>query len=164
MTRYIALAADHAGFPLKTELLSWLKAQGHQILDVGAFSLDPVDDYPDLAEAIADAVVSGQARCGILICGSGVGACVAANKVPEIRACLCHDIYSAHQGVEHDDMNVLCLGARIVGVDLAKDLAGGFLKASFTGEDRHRRRLEKVLLIERRALQGERVQTLGGGA
>ena len=163
MTEHVALAADHAGFGLKTELLAWLKAQGYQVLDVGAFSVDPDDDYPDYAEAIADAVVSGKARRGILICGSGVGACVAANKVPGIRACLCHDIYSAHQGVEHDDMNVLCLGARIIGSELAKDLAAGFLEASFTGEIRHRRRLEKVLSIERRALQGERVQTTGGG-
>ncbi len=162
MTEHVALAADHAGFPLKTELLAWLQAQGHQVLDLGAFSLDPGDDYPDHAEAVARAVVSGQARRGILICGSGVGACVAANKVPGIRACLCHDIYSAHQGVEHDDMNVLCLGARIIGPELAKDLATGFLNARFTGEARHRRRLEKVLSIERRALGGERVQTTGG--
>ena len=98
MTEHIALAADHAGFLLKSELFAWLQAQGHQVLDLGDFSLDPGDDYPDHAEAVARAVVSGQARCGILICGSGVGACVAANKVPGIRACLCHDIYSAHQG------------------------------------------------------------------
>ncbi len=159
MTEHVALAADHAGFPLKTELLAWLKAQGYQVLDVGAFSVDPDDDYPDYAEAIAGAVVSGKAWRGILICGSGVGACVAANKVPGIRACLCHDIYSAHQGVEHDDMNVLCLGARIIGPELGKDLATGFLNARFTGENRHRRRLEKVLSIELRALQGDRVQT-----
>ena len=162
MTRFIALAADHAGFPLKTEMASWLQIQGHQVLDLGASSFDSGDDYPDYEEAVARAVVSGQTRCGILICGSGVGACVAANKVAGVRACLCHDIYSAHQGVEHDDKNVLCLGARIVGIDLAKDLVTGILNARFTGEERHRRRLEKVLSIERRALQGERVQTTGG--
>ncbi len=161
MTEDIALAADHAGFPLKTELLAWLKALGYQTLDVGAFSVESDDDYPDYAEAIADAVVSVKARRGILICGSGVGACVADNKVPGVRACLCHDIYSAHQGVEHDDMNVLCLGSRIVGKELAKDLVTGFLNARFTDEERHRRRLEKVISIERRALQGERVQTTG---
>ena len=161
MTQHVALAADHAGFPLKTEMVSWLQAQGYEVLDLGASSFDPGDDYPDYAEAIASAVVSGQVRCGILICGSGVGACVAANKVPGIRACLCHDIYSAHQGVEHDDMNVLCLGARIVGIELAKELATGFLNARFTDEERHRRRQEKVISIERRALQGERVQTTG---
>ena len=163
MMEHVALAADHAGFPLKTEVVSWLQAQGHQVLDVGAFSVDPGDDYPDYAEAIAGAVVSGKARCGILICGSGVGACVAANKVPGIRACLCHDIYSAHQGVEHDDMNVLCLGARIVGIELAKELATGFLNARFTDEERHRRRLEKAFSIKRRALRGEEIKTLGGG-
>ncbi len=162
MTEDVALAADNAGFLLKTELLAWLKAQGYQVLDVGAFSVDPDDDYPDYAEAIAGAVASGKAWRGILICGSGVGACVAANKVPGIRACLCHDIYSAHQGVEHDNINILCLGARIVGIELAKDLAIAFLNARFTGEERHRRRLDKVAAIEQRALRGSQVQTTGG--
>ena len=157
------MAADHAGFPLKTEMVSWLQAQRHQVLDLGAYSIDPGDDYPDHAEVVARAVVPGQAQCGILICGSGVGACIAANKVPGVRACLCHDIYSAHQGVDHDDMNVLCLGARIVGIELTKDLVTGFLNARFTGEERHRRCLEKVISIERRALRGGKIQTLGGG-
>ena len=107
-------------------------------------------------------LISGQASRGILICGSGVGACVAANKVPGIRACLYHDTYSAHQGVEHDDMNLLCLGGRVVGAELAKELVAAFLNARFTGEERHRRRLEKVVAIEHRALQGDPVQTLGG--
>ena len=162
MTRIIALAADHGGFPLKVELVPWLQSQGYEISDLGAHSLDPADDYPDFAEAAARAVVSGRAERGIVICGSGVGASVAANKVPGIRACLCHDIYSAHQGVEHDEMNVLCLGARVVGVELAKDLVAAFLNARFTGEERRRRRLNKVAAIEKHALQGQ-VGPTGGG-
>ena len=118
--------------------------------------LDSTDDYPDSARAVAQAVASGQAERGIIICGSGVGSCIAANKVPGIRACLCHDTYSAHQGVEHDDMNVLCLGARIIGIELATEVVTSFLKACFTGEERHRRRLGKILNIERQALQGNR--------
>ena len=164
MTRYVALGADHGGFPLKAELLPWLQGQGYQVIDVGAFSLEPSDDYPDFAEALAAVVVSGRAQRGILICGSGVGACVAANKVPGVRAGLCHDTYSAHQGVEHDDMNVLCLGARVVGIEPARDLVSTFLNAHFTGEERHLRRLEKVATIEKRALQGKPVQTGGGAA
>jgi ribose 5-phosphate isomerase B len=113
MSHIVALGADHGGFPLKIELVPWLQRRGHQVLDLGAPSLEPTDDYPDFAEAVAESVVSGQAERGILICGSGVGASIAANKVPGVRACLCHDIYSAHQGVEHDDMNIICLGARI---------------------------------------------------
>ena len=155
MTRIIALAADHGGFPLKVELAPWLRSQGYEISDLGAHSLDPDDDYPDFAEATAQAVVSGQAERGIVICGSGVGASMAANKVPGIRACLCHDVYSAHQGVEHDAMNVLCLGARVVGIELAKDLVAAFLNARFTGEERHRRRLNRVAAIEKYALQGQ---------
>ena len=153
MTLVVALGADHGGLSLKTDLTPWLESQGHQVRDVGAYSLDPADDYPDFAEAVARAVTSDQAGRGILICGSGVGACIAANKVPAIRACLCHDIYSAHQGVEHDNMNILCLGARVVGIELAKDLVAAFLNADFTGEERHRRRLDKVAAMERRALQ-----------
>ena len=161
----LALAADHGGLQLKTELTSWLQAQEYQVLDLGASSLDPGDDYPDYAEAVARAVASGEAGRGIVICGSGVGACIAANKVPGVRACLCHDVYSAHQGVEHDDMNVLCLGARVIGVELAKDLATAFLNARFTGEERHRRRLEKVVAIEQRALvRGDEARTVGGTA
>ena len=155
MTRVVALGADHGGFTLKTELAPWLKSQGYEVLDLGAHCLDPADDYPDFADAIAQAVVSGRAERGILICGSGVGASVAANKVPGVRACVCHDIYSAHQGVEHDELNVLCLGARIIGIELAKDLMTAFLTARFTGEERHHRRLNKVAAIERRALESK---------
>ena len=159
MTLVVALGADHGGFSLKTDLIPWLESQGRRVVDVGAYSLDPDDDYPDFAEGVAHAVTSGRAERGILICGSGVGACIAANKVPGIRACLGHDIYSAHQGVEHDNMNILCLGARVVGVELAKDLVAAFLNAGFTGEERHRRRLDKVAAIERRALQSSQVQS-----
>ena len=160
----VALGADHAGFQMKSEMAPWLKAQGFEILDVGALFHEPADDYPDFAEAVAQAVVSGKAERGILVCGSGVGASVAANKVPGVRACLCHDVYSAHQGVEHDDMNVLCLGARVIGIELMKDLALAFLNARFTGEERHRRRLGKVEAIESRAFQRKAVQTPGGRA
>ena len=149
----VALGADHGGYSLKNELLARLQRQ-YDILDVGAHKYDPDDDYPDFAEAIAKAVASGKAQRGILVCGSGVGACIAANKVPGVRACLCHDTYSAHQGVEHDDMNVLCLGARVIGIELATELAIAFLKARFSDEKRHRRRLKKVLALEKRALGG----------
>ena len=143
----VALAADHGGFSLKNELSHWLQ-QGYEISDLGAHELNLGDDYPDFAESVAGEVASGRADRGILICGSGVGACIAANKVPGVRACLCHDTYSAHQGVEHDDMNVLCLGARVVGVELAMELVAVFLIARFSGEERHVRRLQKVLAIE----------------
>ena len=153
MTKRIALGADHGGFPLKPELVSWLHDQGYQVSDLGAHTLDQADDYPDFAEAVARAVASGEVERGIIICGSGVGACIVANKVPGIRACMCQDTYSARQGVEHDDMNILCLGARIVGPELAKELIGAFLGARFSGEERHRRRLNKVLAIEQRELR-----------
>ena len=155
MPRVVALGADHGGFSLKTELAPWLESQGYQVVDLGAHRLDAADDYPDFADATARAVVSGRAERGILICGSGVGASVAANKVPGVRASICHDVYSAHQGVEHDELNVLCLGARIVGLELAKDLVTAFLTARFTGEERHQRRLGKVAAMERRALEGK---------
>ncbi len=164
MIQVVALGADHGGLSLKTDLIPWLESLGYRVTDVGAYSLDPADDYPDFAEAVARAVTSDQAERGILICGSGVGACIAANKVPGVRACLGHDIYSAHQGVEHDDMNILCLGARVVGIELAKDLVAAFLNAGFTGEERHRRRLDKVAAMERRALQGSEVPSQGGVA
>ena len=157
----IGLGADHGGFSLKQELRSWLERQ-HESLDVGAHTFDPVDDYPDFAEAVARAVACGEADKGILVCGSGVGACIAANKVPGVRACLCHDVYSAHQGVEHDDMNVLCLGARVIGVELAKELVQTFVDATFSGDERHRRRLAKVLALERQALGGGPPATPGG--
>ena len=148
----VAIGADHGGFVLKNELAECLR-QEFEVIDLGAHQLDPDDDYPDFSLAVARAVVSGKAQRGILICGSGVGACVAANKVAGVRACLCHDTYSAHQGVEHDDMNVLCLGARVIGVELATELVTAFLKARFSSEERYHRRLKKVLAIEFKALQ-----------
>ena len=154
MTLRIALGADHGGFSLKIELLPWLQDQGYEVLDLGAYTLDPADDYPDFSEAVAQAVASGEAQRGIVICGSGVGACIVANKMPGVRACLCHDTYSARQGVEHDDMNVLCLGARVIEVELARELVTAFLSACFSTEERFRRRLQKLLAIESRAIQG----------
>ena len=151
----VALGADHGGFSLKNELVARLH-ETCEVLDLGASAFDQDDDYSDFALAVAQAVASGQAQRGILVCGSGVGACIAANKVRGARACLCHDTYSAHQGVEHDDMNILCLGARVVGTELAGELVDAFLKVNFSGETRHRRRLEKVLAIEQQALQSER--------
>jgi RpiB/LacA/LacB family sugar-phosphate isomerase len=145
----ITIASDHAGFELKQVLADFLRKQGHQVIDIGTHSTEPVD-YPDFAEALALKVLRGESDRGILICGSGVGASVAANKISGIRAGLCHDSYSAHQGVEHDDMNVLVLGARVIGTELAKDLCLSFLKAQFSGEERHRRRLNKILSIEQR--------------
>ena len=144
----IAIGADHAGYELKAPLAELLTGLGHEVLDVGAYVLEPLDDYPDFARAVAERVALGEAERGVVVCGSGVGAGVAANKVRGVRASTCHDTYSAHQGVEHDDINVLCLGARIVGEELAKELVTAFVSASFTGEERHRRRLEKVLAME----------------
>ena len=144
----IALGVDHGGFPLKKTVSETIKAANHEVLDLGTFDETPVD-YPDYAKSVAEAMVNGQAQRGILICGSGVGACVAANKIVGIRACLCHDTYSAHQGVEHDDMNVLCLGARIIGPALAVELVKSFLAAHFSGSERHKRRLEKVAALEK---------------
>lgn len=150
---HITIGSDHAGFELKKILIGSLQAQGHQIKDIGTNSEAPVD-YPDFAEAVALSVLRGDSERGILICGSGVGASVAANKIPGIRAGLAHDCYSAHQGVEHDNVNVLVLGSRVIGPELAKDLCAIFLKARFTGEERHQRRLNKILSIEQRyALQ-----------
>lgn len=145
----IALGSDHAGFDLKQDLDGFISGLGHEILDVGTTSRDPVD-YPDFSEAVGLAVKEGRAERGVLICGSGVGASVAANKIPGVRAGLCHDTYSAHQGVEHDDMNVLVMGARVIGVELAHELVRAYLAAKFSGEERHRRRLEKVKEIEAR--------------
>jgi ribose 5-phosphate isomerase B len=144
----IALGVDHGGFPLKKTVSETIKAANHEVLDLGTFDETPVD-YPDYAKSVAEAMVNGQAQRGILICGSGVGACVAANKIMGIRACLCHDTYSAHQGVEHDDMNVLCLGARVIGPALAVELVKSFLAAHFSGSERHKRRLEKVAALEK---------------
>jgi ribose 5-phosphate isomerase B len=144
----ITLGCDHAGFLLKVEVAALLKALGHQVHDVGAHNLDPNDDYPDYAEPVAQAVSSGSAERGLLICGSGVGASIVANKVRGVRAAMCHDTYSARQGVEHDDMNVLCLGSRVIGGSLAQELITAFLGARFTGEERHVRRLNKVIAID----------------
>ena len=153
MAQVIAFGADHGGFPLKISLVPWLQSQGYEVLDLGAHTLDPLDDYPDFAAAVAQAVAAGQAERGIVICGSGVGACVVANKVPGIRASVCHDLYSARQGVEHDELNVLSLGARVVGLELAQQLTTEFLGARFTGEERHVRRLAKVNAIEQQSRQ-----------
>jgi ribose 5-phosphate isomerase B len=144
----VAIGADHGGYELKEELSALLSAAGHEVVDVGAHTMDSSDDYPDFAAAVAKAVASKDAERGIMVCGSGVGASVASNKVKGARASVCHDTYSAHQGVEHDDMNVLCLGARIVGIELAREVATAFLSAQFTGEERHQRRLDKILNME----------------
>jgi ribose 5-phosphate isomerase B len=145
----VAISSDHAGFPLKEEVRAYLTKAGHEVIDLGAFTIDPQDDYPDYAERVGEAVSLGQVTRGVLICGSGVGVCVASNKIPGIRAGMCHDTYSAHQGVEHDDMNVIVLGARIVGTSLAYELVDAFLKARFiANEERFTRRFKKVLAIE----------------
>src|SRR6188768_189729 len=149
----LALSSDHAGFELKRDLAASLGQKGHIVLDLGTHSLAPVD-YPDAAEAVAEALRKGEADRGIVVCGSGAGASIAANKFPGIRAAVCHDTYTAHQAVEHDDMNVLCLGARVVGGALAIDLACAFLAAKYAGEERFQRRLDKVLAIERRFTSG----------
>lgn len=144
----IALGADHAGFEFKQQVSAILLSLGHEVDDVGAHSFDPLDDYPDFARPVAEAVATGSADRGLLVCGSGVGASITANKITGIRAAMCHDTYSARQGVEHDDMNVLCLGARVVGIELARELIAAFLGARFSAEERHMRRLEKIKAIE----------------
>lgn len=145
----IAIGADHGGFGLKEKIKPFIAELGHMVVDIGASSDEP-SDYPDYAALVSSKVMNGEVERGIVICGSGVGACVAANKFPGIRASVCHDTYSAHQGVEHDDMNVLCLGARIIGEALARDIIKAFLDANFSSEvDRYQRRLQKVLAIER---------------
>lgn len=146
----IVIGSDHAGLALKNEAAGWLAQWGHDVQDVGAHTFDPDDDYPDFAQLAAEALANGAADRGLLVCGSGVGASIAANKVPGVRAAMCHDAYSAHQGVEHDDMNLLCIGERIVGPALAKELIEAFLGATFSGEERHARRLDKVRAIEAR--------------
>jgi RpiB/LacA/LacB family sugar-phosphate isomerase len=144
----IAVAADHAGFPLKDEVIEIVASHGHEVIDLGTDSTKPVD-YPDYAEKLGRAIQSGEAERGILLCGSGVGAAVAANKMKGIRAGLCHDTYSAHQSVEHDNVNVLALGARIIGPELAREVVQAFLRAEFSGEPRHVRRLTKIDKLER---------------
>ncbi|HEY1372527.1 MAG TPA: ribose 5-phosphate isomerase B [Candidatus Binatia bacterium] len=144
----VAFGADHAGFSLKQNLAAYARELGHEVLDLGTDSEAPVD-YPDFAAAVGRAVVDGRAERGVLICGSGVGASVAANKIFGVRAGLCHDTYSAHQGVEHDDMNVLVLGARVIGTELARELMQAYFKARFSGAERHVRRLEKIKRLEK---------------
>ena len=145
----IAIGADHAGFELKQVIGNDLRHLGHEVIDVGTGSVEPVD-YPDYAEAVGKVILDGKADRGVLVCGSGVGASVAANKLPGIRAALCHDTYSARQGVEHDDMNILVLGGRVIGAELARELLRAFLAAGFTKQERHRRRLEKIKALEKR--------------
>jgi len=146
----LSIGADHAGYEMKAKLADYVRSLGHTVKDVGTFDPSKPDDYPDYAVLVAQDILSGAAERGILVCGSGVGVSVAANKFPGIRAGLCHDHYSAHQGVEHDDMNVLVLGARIIGIMGAQDAVDAFLGAKFSGEERHARRLQKVKDIESR--------------
>jgi ribose 5-phosphate isomerase B len=148
----LALGGDHAGFPLKTEVARRFAPRVTELIDCGTDSLESCD-YPDFAVAVARQLVRGSADRGVIICGSGVGVSVAANKIPGIRAAICHDTYSAHQGVEHDDMNVLCIGGRIIGSELAFEIIDAFLRASYQPADRHARRLEKVLEIEKLGLK-----------
>jgi ribose 5-phosphate isomerase B len=145
----IGIAADHAGFALKQELINDLRAAGHEVLDYGAHKLDPQDDYPDFVGPLAKGVAGREVERGIAVCGSSIGACIAANKIAGVRAGPCSDHYSAHQGVEHDDMNVICLGGRVIGYALAWELIETFLAARFTGEERHQRRLQKITALEK---------------
>ena len=146
----IAIGGDHAGFPMKGPLADMLRAAGYSVTDYGSYTPDPVD-FPDIAQAVCNAVRTGSAERGIMVCGTGVGACIAANKIPGIRAAVCHDTYSAHQCVEHDDVNVLCLGAQIVGESLAKEIACIFLTAQFSTQADFRRRVAKLSELEKQA-------------
>ena len=148
----ITIGTDHAGWPYKDALIQDFQDAGHEVTDLGTNGPDSVD-YPDFARAVAESVATGDADRGILLCGSGVGVSVVANKVPGIRAGVCHDTYSAHQGVEHDDVNVLCLGARVIGIEVAREVASAFVAARFTDDPRHRRRLDKLLDVERAYLR-----------
>jgi RpiB/LacA/LacB family sugar-phosphate isomerase len=145
----VVLGSDHAGFELKQQILEYVREMGHEVLDVGTYDLSSVD-YPDFAEAVGTAIMNNKADRGILMCGSGIGSVIAANKISGIRAGICHDCYSAHQGVEHDDMNVMVIGARIIAIALARDLIKIFLEAEFSQEARFKRRLDKVKKMERR--------------
>ena len=152
----LVIAADLAGFPLKEEVRAYLAKAGHEVVDLGAYQLEPLDDYPDFAERVGLALRRNDATRGVLICGSGVGVCVASNKIPGIRAGMCHDTYSAHQGVEHDDMNVIVLGARIIGPALAFECVDAFLGAKFSAnEERFQRRFHKLMAIEARYQCGD---------
>lgn len=157
MSRTIAVGADHAGFPLKKVVADFLREEGYNVVDLGTNNEEPCD-YPDFALAVAEAVRSGKAELGLIVCGSGVGASVAANKVPGVRAALCHDTFSARQGREDDDTNILCLGARVIGTSLAFDVVRSFMGAKFSGADRHVRRLNKVISIEKQYMN----QPVGG--
>jgi ribose 5-phosphate isomerase B len=148
----LAIASDHAGYDLKEELEAFLGRAGHEVENLGTHGREPVD-YPDAAEAVGEALLSGRVDRGIIVCGSGAGVSIAANKIPGVRAAVCHDTYTAHQAVEHDDLNVLCLGSRVIGGSLAAEIVTAFLAARFSGDERHRRRLDKVLAIERRFLK-----------
>ncbi len=150
----IAVGTDHGGFPMKQTVVDELNRLGHAVVDCGAETYDSKDDYPDFARAVGEAIQQGRAERGIIICGSGVGASIAANKMTGIRACVCHDTYSAHQGVEHDNMNVLALGGRIIGPEIAKELVRAFTSASFSTDARFQRRLDKVLALEKQRPQG----------
>ena len=145
----VAVGADHAGFDLKVQIVPWLESSGHEVVDVGAHTLDLADDFPDFAAAVAHSINDGVAERGVMVCGSGVGASIATNKVSGIRACLCHDTYTARQGVEHNDMNVICLGGRVIGIETAKEVIAAFLGADYTPETRFQRRIDKVSEIER---------------
>ena len=144
----IAFGSDHAGFEIKEEIKSFLTSSNIDFVDLGAYEFDALDDYPDFAKNVGYAIRNGEAQKGIIVCGSGVGASITANKIKGVRAGLCHDGYSAHQGVEHDDMNVLCIGSRIIGIELIKEIIISFINAKFSGEERHSRRLQKLLDIE----------------
>ena len=143
----VAIGSDHAGYNLKTELIPWLQSLGYELIDCGTDSTESVD-YPDFAGAVGEVVIQGRAQRGIIVCGSGAGAAIAANKIRGIRAILAHDTYTAHQGVEHDDANVIALGSRVVGTELARELIHAFLSTQFSGEERHIRRLEKIKKLE----------------
>jgi ribose 5-phosphate isomerase B len=149
----IAIGADHAGVPLNAAVIAELRRLGHEIVDLGTHDASQPDDYPDYAVTVGREVITGRCERGILVCGSGVGVSVAANKLPGIRAALCHDTYSAHQGVEHDDMNVLCMGARVIGPELMLEIVRSFVGARFSGDERHVRRLRKVLALEKQFSQ-----------
>ena len=144
----VAIGADHGGFDLKQELVAVLEDAGHEVLDIGADSIEPGDDYPDFSRAVGQAIVEGKAERGVLVCGSGAGAAIAANKMKGIRAALAHDTYTAHQMVEHDNANICCLGARVIGPELAAEIVRTFVEARFSGEERHARRLAKIARIE----------------
>lgn len=148
----VGIATDHGGFELKEQLLAHLREAGHEMVDVGAYSLNPGDDYPDFVIPLAQAVAAGKVDCGVAVCGSGVGAAVCANKVSGIRAGLIHDHFSARQGVEDDDMNIICMGGRVVGPEVAMDLVDTFLAARFSGAERHVRRLRKIAALETEAV------------